>query len=88
MALFTVVQHLCPFSIVASLIYYLLPNIWKTSYIICTPIFVVVPYLPPYSTDMFISYVVSDPSQVFFHFDEEIVIAWTQEKTTEPHHSS
>ena len=41
----------------------------------------------------FISCVVPDPSQQFFHFGEYIVIAWIQEKTTtlggkEPHHSS
>ena len=39
------------------------------------------------------SSVVPGPSQWFFHFGEEVVITWTQEKTitlggTEPHHSS
>ena len=56
-------------------------------------LFVDVPYSPPYSTDKFISCVVPGPSQWFFHFGKEIVIAWTQGKTTtlgdtEPHHSS
>ena len=41
------------------------------------PIFVDVPYWPPYSTDKFISCVVTVPSQWFFHFGEEITIAWT-----------
>ena len=68
-------------------------NIWKMLYTISTSIFVDVPYwLPPYSTDKFISCVVPGPLQWFFHFGKEIVIAWTQEKTTiggtEPHHSS
>ena len=40
-------------------IYHLLPNVWKVSYTISTPIFVDVPYLPPYSTDSD----VPDPSQ-------------------------
>ena len=49
--------------------------------------------LVSYSTDKFISYVVPGPLQLLFHFGEEIVIAWTQEKTTtlggaEPHNSS
>ena len=57
------------------------------------PFFVDVPYWPLYSTDKFISCVVPGPSQWFFHFGEEIVIALNQEKTTtlcgtEPHHSS
>ena len=77
MALFTGVQHLCIFNIVAPLIYHLLPNVWKASYTISTSIFVDVPYWPPYSTDKFISYVVPGPSQWFFHFGEEIVIVWT-----------
>ena len=77
MALFTVVQHLCTFNIVTPLIYHLLPNVWKESYTISTLIFVGVPYWPPYSTDMFISSVVPGPSQRFFHFDEEMIIAWT-----------
>ena len=39
-----------------------------------------------------VSFVVPGPSQWFFHFSEEIVIAWTEEKTTtfgntETHHS-
>ena len=51
------------------------------------------PYWPPYSTDKFISCVIWGFSPCFFHFGEEIVIAWTQEKITtlggtEPHHSS
>ena len=57
------------------LIYHLLPNVWKVSYTISASIFV--PYWPPYSTDKFISCVVLGPSQWFFHFGEEIVIAWT-----------
>ena len=32
--------------------------------------------------DKLISYVVLDPSQWFFLFDEEIIITWTQEKKT------
>ena len=46
-----------------------------------------------YSMDKFLSCVVPGPSQWLFHFGKEIVIAWTQGKTTtlggtEPHHSS
>ena len=59
------------------LIYHLLSNVWKAQYTISTSIFVHVPYWPPYSTDKFISCVVPGPSQWFFHFGEEIVIAWT-----------
>ena len=45
------------------------------------------------SMDKFISCVVPGPSYWFFHFGEEIIIAWTQKKMmtlggTEPHHSS
>ena len=40
-------------------------------------IFVDVLYWPFYSTDKFLSCVVLSPSQWFFHFGEEIVIAWT-----------
>ena len=63
------------------------------SYTISESIFVNVPYWPPYNTYKFISCVVPGPSQWFLHFGEEIVTAWTQEKTTtldgiEPHHSS
>ena len=48
--------------------------------------------LTAYSTDKFISCVVPGPSQWFFNFGEEIIIAWTWEKTTtlgdtEPYHS-
>ena len=64
------------------LICHLLPNVWKASYTISGSIFVDVPYRPPYSRDKFISCVVSDYSQWFFHFGEEIVVAWTQEKMT------
>ena len=78
MALFTGVQHLCTFNIVPlPLIYPLLPNVWKVSYTIRASIFVDVLYWWPYSTDKFISCVVLGPSQWFFHFGEEIVIAWT-----------
>ena len=59
------------------LVYHLLANVWKASYIISTSIFVGVPYWPPYSMDKFISCVVPGPYQWFFHFDEEIIIAWT-----------
>ena len=91
-SLFTVV-HLCTFNIVALLIYHLFPNVWKASYTISMSIFVDVPYTSSCSTDKFISCVVPDPSQWFFHFDQEIVITWTQEKITtlggtEPRHSS
>ena len=76
-----------------TLIYQVLPNIWKVSYSISASIFVDVPYCPPCRTDNFISCVVPGPSQWFFHFGEKIVTAWTQEKTTthggtESHHSS
>ena len=40
-------------------------------------IFVDIPYRPTYNTDKFISCVVLDPSQWFFHFGEDIEIAWT-----------
>ena len=56
-------------------------------------IFVDVLYWPPYSMNKFISYDVPGPLQWFFHFNEEIVIAWTQENMTthggtEPHNFS
>ena len=54
----------------------LLPNVWKVSYTIRISIFVDVLYWQPYSTDKFISCVVTGPSQWFFHFGEEIIIAW------------
>ena len=60
------------------LIYYLLQNLWKTSYTSCASIFADVLYWSPYSTDKFISYVVPGPSHWFFHFGEEILITWTQ----------
>ena len=50
------------------------------SYTIRELIFADVSYCPPYSTDKFISCIVPDPSQWFFHFGEEIIIAWTQEE--------
>ena len=92
MALFTGLKHLCTFIIIPP-IYHLLPNVWKASYTISPSIFVDVPYWPPYSTDKFISCVVPGPSQWVFYFGEEIVIAWTHEKTTtlggtEPHHGN
>ena len=71
MALFTGVQYS------RSLIYHLLPNVWKASYTISASICVDVRYWPLYSTDKFISCVVPGPSQWFFHFGEDILIAWT-----------
>ena len=47
------------------------PNICKGSYTISASIFVDVPYWLPYTTDKFISCVVQDPLQWFFHFLEE-----------------
>ena len=76
MALFTRAQHLCTFNIVAPVIYHLLPNVWKASYTISISIFVDVPYWLLYSTNKFISCVVPGPSQWFFHFGKEIIIAW------------
>ena len=76
MALFTGVQHLCTFSIVASFICHLFPNVWKALYTISASIFNDATYWPPYSTDKFISCVVPGPSKWFFHFGEAIVIAW------------
>ena len=55
----------------------ILPNVWKASYNISATISVDVSYWPPYITDKFISCVVLDSSQWFFHFEEEIVIART-----------
>ena len=49
----------------------------KCLYTISASIFVDIPNWPFYSTDKFISWVVSGPSQWFFHFGKEIVIAWT-----------
>ena len=90
MALFTEMQYLCTFNIVAP------PPFAKCLegiIHISASIFVDVLYWPPYSMDKFISCVVLRPLQWFFHFGEEIVITRTQEKTTilggtEPHHSS
>ena len=55
--------------------------------------FVEVPYWHPYSTDKFICCIVPGSSQWFLHFGEDIVIAWTQGKSTilggtETHRSS
>ena len=71
----------------------LLPNVWKASYTTSASIFINVPFWPPYSMDKFISCAIPGPAQWFFHFREEFIIAWTQEKMTtlggtEPHHSS
>ena len=55
--------------------YLKLPNVWKAPYTIIASIFVDVPYWPLYSWDKFISCVVPGPSQWFFLFGEEIVIA-------------
>ena len=63
MAIFTAVQLLCTFNIVALLIYHLLPNVLKASYNISTSIFVDVPYWQPYSTETFISCIVPGISQ-------------------------
>ena len=71
------VQHVCVFSIVVPLIIHILPNVWKESYTISPSIFVDVPYWPHYGTDKFISCIVPCLSQWFFHFGEEIIIAWT-----------
>ena len=76
MSLFTGLQILCTFTIVAPLIHHLSPNALKTSYTITASIFYV-PYWPPSSTDNLISFVVPSPSQWFFHYGEEIVNAWT-----------
>ena len=76
MALFTGVQHLCIFSIVASLIYHPLPNVWKAAFTIRASIFVDVSYWQSYNTGKFLSCVVPGSSQWFFHFGE-IVITWT-----------
>ena len=74
-ALFIGVQHLCTFSIVASLIYHILPNVWKASYTISASILLRLRLDRPYNMNKFISCVVPELSQ-FFHFGEEIVIAW------------
>ena len=50
---------------------------WKVLYTMNASIFVDVLYWPPYRMDKFISCVVPSPSQWFFHFGKEIVIAWT-----------
>ena len=59
------------------LIYHLMPNVWKASYTINAYIFVDVLHWPPYNMHKFISCVVPGPSQWFFHFGQEIAIAWT-----------
>ena len=82
MALFTGVQHLYTFNIVPPLIYHLLPNVWKVSYTISLSVFVDILYWLSHSMDKFISCVVPGPSQWFFHFGEEIVIAWTHRVST------
>ena len=53
---------------------YLFSNVWKALYTNGTSIFINALYWPPYWTDKFISYVVSGPSQWFFHFGEVIVV--------------
>ena len=64
------------------LIYRLLPNVLKASYTISASIFLDVSCWSLHGTDKFISCVVPVPLQWNFHFGGEIVIAWTQEKTT------
>ena len=75
-ALFTGVQHLCTFNIVASL---LSPSSKCLGGVVhlTASIFVNIPYWLPYSMDKFISCVVPGPSQWFFHFGKEILNAWT-----------
>ena len=68
MVLFTGVQHLCTFNSHPLITFYKMFG---------RRIFVDVPYWLPYSTNKFISCVVPGPSQWFFHFGKEIVIAWT-----------
>ena len=77
MALFSGVQHLCTFNIVAPIIYHLLPNVWKASYNMSASIFVDVPYGPLSSMDKFTSCVAPGPSQWFCSFGKEVIIAWT-----------
>ena len=86
------IQHLCTFSPVFPFTYHL-PNVWKVWYTNSVSNFVDIPYWPPYSTDKLSYCVVPGSSQWFFHFGEEIVTEWTQQKTatlvgTDPHHSS
>ena len=72
MALFTGVQHLCTFNI-ATPLFITFCQMWgKRRTPSARPSLLML-----CSTDKFISYVVPGPSQWFFHFDEEIVIAWT-----------
>ena len=59
-----------------SLIYHLLLNVWKVSYTISAPIFVDVPYWPPYSTESSSPVLYRVPRSEFFT-GEEIVIAYT-----------
>ena len=93
MASLTEVQYLCTFNIIVPLIYHFCHKYGMLSYTISASMFVHIPYWPSYRTDKLISCAVPGPSQWFFHFGEDIVIACTQEKTTalggtEPHHSS
>ena len=73
LSLFTEVQHIRTFNIVA-LLFITYAKYLEELYTISASIFVNVPYRSPYSTDRFISCVVTGPSQWFFHFGEEI--AW------------
>ena len=89
MALFTWVQRLCTFNINVTLIYHLLPNVWKALCTISPPIFVDVPYWPSYSTDKFISCCTRSHTMVLAAPPSSSA----QKKTMtlrglEPHHSS
>jgi hypothetical protein len=58
-------------------VYNLLTNLWKASYTISASTSVDVQQWPPYSTNKLRSRVVTCPSQWFFHFGKEIIIART-----------
>ena len=77
MALFTGAQYLCTFNIVAPPLFISFSKCLEGVVHNQRVHFVGVPYWPSYGTDKFISCVVPGSSQWFFHFGEEIAIAWT-----------
>jgi hypothetical protein len=65
------------FNVISLHVHNLLAHLWKASYTISASISVDVLQWPPYGTDNRVSSVVTLPSQWFFHFGEDVVIART-----------
>jgi hypothetical protein len=60
-------------------VHHLLPNLWKASYTIIVSTAVDVQQWPPYSTNSHLYCVVTRPSQLFFHFGEDVIIVFVRQ---------